>query len=152
MNGDALCFLGTSVVSGVGQGLVLATGAATRFGAIASKLSSAKSETSFDRGVKDFTYMIIRAMLVLVAGIFVVNAALKGSFVDAFMFSLAVAVGLTPEMMPMIVSVNLSKGAMSMAKKKVIVKQLAAIPRPIGLTRMRFHGIGKSIQRVGGKG
>lgn len=121
------CFLGTSVESGTAKAVVIATGAHTYFGHIARSLAGQQEETSFDRGVKKYTWLMIRFMLVMVPLVFVINGLTKHNWHDAFFFSMAVAVGLTPEMLPMIVSVCLSKGAMAMSRKKVIVKRLNAI-------------------------
>lgn len=122
-----VCFLGTSVESGTAKGVVIATGSKTYFGHIARSLAGQQEETSFDRGVKRYTWLMIRFMLVMVPLVFLINGLTKHNWHDAFFFSLAVAVGLTPEMLPMIVSVCLSKGAMAMSRKKVIVKRLNAI-------------------------
>ncbi len=122
-----ICFLGTSIESGSATGVILATGAQTYFGSMAGSMTGAVEPTSFDRGVKDFTWLMIRFILVMVPLVFVVNGLTKGNWREAFFFSIAVAVGLTPEMLPMIVSVCLSKGALAMSGKKVIVKQLNAI-------------------------
>jgi Mg2+-importing ATPase len=122
-----IAFMGTSVVSGTAFGLVIKTGLSTQFGEVTRKLATMHMETSFDKGIRSFTWLMIRFMLVLVAVIFTINAALKGNFIEALMFSLAVAVGLTPEMLPMLVAINLSKGALTMAKKQVIVKRLDSI-------------------------
>ncbi len=121
------CFLGTSVESGTAKAVVIATGSKTYFGQIASSLAGQQVETSFDRGIKRFTWLMIRFMLVMVPLVFVINGLTKHDWREAFFFSMAVAVGLTPEMLPMIVSVCLSKGAMAMSRKKVIVKRLNAI-------------------------
>src|SRR6202045_1541898 len=121
------CFLGTSVESGTAKAVVIATGSNTYFGQIARSLVGQQVETSFDRGIKKFTWLMIRFMLVMVPLVFVINGLTKHDWREAFFFSMAVAVGLTPEMLPMIVSVCLSKGAMAMSKKKVIVKRLNAI-------------------------
>jgi Mg2+-importing ATPase len=121
------CFLGTSVESGTGKAVVIATGPNTYFGHIARSLEGEQEETSFDRGIKKFTWLMIRFMLVMVPLVFVINGLTKHNWREAFFFSMAVAVGLTPEMLPMIVSVCLSKGAMAMSRKKVIVKRLNAI-------------------------
>ena len=121
------CFLGTSVESGTAKAVVIATGSHTYFGHIARSLAGQQEETSFDRGVKRYTWLMIRFMLVMVPLVFVINGLTKHNWHDAFFFSMAVAVGLTPEMLPMIVSVCLSKGAMAMSRKKVIVKRLNAI-------------------------
>jgi P-type Mg2+ transporter len=122
-----IAFMGTSVVSGTALGLVIKTGLSTQFGEVSRKLATIHMETSFDKGIRSFTWLMIRIMLVLVIVIFAINAALKGNFIEALMFSLAVAVGLTPEMLPMLVAINLSKGAITMAKKQVIVKRLNSI-------------------------
>jgi Mg2+-importing ATPase len=121
------CFLGTSVESGTARAVVIATGSNTYFGQIARSLAGQQEETSFDRGIKKFTWLMIRFMLVMVPLVFVINGLTKHDWREAFFFSMAVAVGLTPEMLPMIVSVCLSKGAMAMSRKKVIVKRLNAI-------------------------
>lgn len=122
-----IAFMGSSVVSGTGIGVVVKTGVATQFGALSQKLASIVVESSFDKGVRSFTWLMIRFMLVLVVIIFFINAVSKGNLIQAFLFSLAVAVGLTPEMLPMIVAINLSKGALAMSRKEVIVKRLNAI-------------------------
>ena len=122
-----IAFMGSSVVSGTGLGVVVKTGLSTQFGELSRRLASIVVETSFDKGIRKFTWLMIRLMLVLVVIIFAVNALLKHNFVDAFLFSLAVAVGLTPEMLPMLVAINLSKGAIAMSKKDVIVKRLSSI-------------------------
>lgn len=122
-----VAFMGTSVVSGSALALVIKTGAATQFGAIAGHLAEMPTETSFDRGVRDFSWLMIRSTLFMVLFIFAALVLTKGKYIEAFLFSLAVAVGLTPEMLPTIVAINLSKGASVMAKKKVIVKHLNSI-------------------------
>ncbi len=122
-----IAFMGSSVVSGTGLGLVIRTGTFTQFGEISRRLVAIEMETSFDKGIRGFTWLMIRLMVVLVVVIFAINAVFKGNLIEALLFSLAVAVGLTPEMLPMLVAVNLSKGAISMAKKRVIVKRLNSI-------------------------
>jgi Mg2+-importing ATPase len=122
-----ICFLGTSVESGSATAMIVATGANTYFGKMARTLVGQPVETAFDRGVKKFTWLMIRFMLVLVPLVFLINGITKHDWHEAFFFSLAVAVGLTPEMLPMIVSVCLSKGALAMSRKKVIVKRLNSI-------------------------
>ena len=119
--------LGTSVESGTAKAVVVETGPRTYFGTMAANLSSAPVETSFDKGIHKFTWLMIRFMLVMVPLVFLINGVTKGDWKQAFFFSVAVAVGLTPEMLPMIVSVCLSKGAIAMSKHKVIVKKLNAI-------------------------
>jgi Mg2+-importing ATPase len=121
------CFLGTSVESGSAMAVIVATGAQTYFGKVAKSLAGQQVDTAFDRGVKRFTWLMIQFMAVMVPLVFVINGLFKHDWKEAFFFSLAVAVGLTPEMLPMIVSVCLSKGAMAMSKKKVIVKRLNSI-------------------------
>lgn len=122
-----LCFLGTSVQSGTGSAVVVRTGGATLFGSIASHMTVEPPPSAFDRGITRFTWLMIRFIVVLVPLVFVVNGLTKHDWKEAFFFSLAVAVGLTPEMLPMIVSVSLAKGAVAMSRKKVIVKRLDAI-------------------------
>jgi Mg2+-importing ATPase len=122
-----ITFMGSSVVSGTGLGVVIRTGLATQFGEISRKLASIVVETSFDKGVRSFTWLMIRLMLILVVVIFAINALSKGNTQQALLFALAVAVGLTPEMLPMLVAINLSKGAIAMSKKNVIVKRLNSI-------------------------
>jgi Mg2+-importing ATPase len=122
-----LCFLGTSVESGTAQALVVETGPKTYLGTIAQSMSTQLVETSFDKGIKRFTWLMLRFMAVMVPLVFVINGLTKHDWKEAFFFALAVAVGLTPEMLPMIVSVCLSKGALAMSHKKVIVKRLNSI-------------------------
>jgi Mg2+-importing ATPase len=122
-----ICFLGTSVESGAATAVVLATGAQTYFGSMAGSMTGEPEPTSFDKGVQGFTWLMIRFMMVMVPLVFLINGFTKHQWREAFFFSIAVAVGLTPEMLPMIVSVCLSKGALAMARKRVIVKQLNAI-------------------------
>ncbi|MCZ7637120.1 MAG: magnesium-translocating P-type ATPase [Verrucomicrobia bacterium] len=122
-----LCFLGTSVESGVATAVIIATGAQTYFGKVARSLAGRQPDTAFDKGIKKFTWLMIRFMLVMVPLVFVINGITKHDWKEAFFFALAVAVGLTPEMLPMIVSVCLSKGALAMSRKQVIVKKLNSI-------------------------
>ncbi len=121
------CFQGTNVLSGTARGVVINTGARTYFGAITRKLAGQRSKTSFDKGISGFTWLMIRFMVVMVAVVFLIIGITKHNWLDALLFGLAVAVGLTPEMLPMIVTVNLAKGALAMSKKKVIVKKLNSI-------------------------
>ncbi|MGG4773801.1 magnesium-translocating P-type ATPase [Paenalcaligenes sp. Me52] len=120
-------FMGTNVVSGTATAVVLATGKRSYFGSLAHSIVGTRSQTAFDRGVNSVSWLLIRFMLVMVPLVFVINGVSKGDWVEAFVFALAVAVGLTPEMLPMIVSANLAKGALAMAKRKVVVKRLNAI-------------------------
>ena len=122
-----LCFLGTSVESGSGVALVVNTGFKTYLGQMAGLITSQTQETSFDKGVKRFTWLMLRFMFVMVPFVFLINGLTKGNWREAFFFALAVAVGLTPEMLPMIVTVCLSKCAIAMSKKKVIIKRLNSI-------------------------
>lgn len=122
-----IAFMGSSVVSGTALGLVVKTGISTQFGEISRRLATMKIETSFDKGVRKFTWLMIRAMLFMVLFIFSINAFRRGDFVESLLFSLGVAVGLTPQMLPMLVAINLSKGAIAMSKKQVIVKRLNSI-------------------------
>ncbi len=122
-----ICYLGSNVLSGTAIGIVLITGTNTFFGSIAKSLSKKERLTTFDKGIKDFTWLMIKFIVIMVPLVFLINGIAKNDWLSAFLFAMAVAVGLTPEMMPMIVSVNLSKGAISMSKKKVIVKKLPSI-------------------------
>ncbi|MFA5803271.1 MAG: magnesium-translocating P-type ATPase [Melioribacteraceae bacterium] len=122
-----ICFLGTSVESGSATGIVVTTGANTYLGKMASAITTEHVQTGFDKGVKSFTWLMIRFMMVMVPLVFLINGFTKHNWHEAFFFAMAVAVGLTPEMLPMIVTVCLSKGAMAMSKKKVIMKRLNAI-------------------------
>ncbi len=121
------CFMGSNVLSGSGRGLVLATGRGTYFGALAEKMMAKREATSFDVGIRSFTWLMIRFMVVMVSVTFLIVGLTKGNWPEALLFALSVAVGLTPEMLPMIITVCLSKGALMMARKKVIVKHLHAI-------------------------
>ncbi|MBS1958717.1 MAG: magnesium-translocating P-type ATPase [Bdellovibrionales bacterium] len=122
-----LCFAGSNVVSGTAIGIVLKTGSKSYFGSIAHTIGSRREPTSFEKGIQNFTWLMIRFMMVMVPIVFIVNGLTKHEWVDAFLFAVAVAVGLTPEMLPMIVTVNLAKGALSMSKQKVVVKRLNSI-------------------------
>jgi len=122
-----LLFMGSSVISGTGRAVVLATGQRTFFGGMASSLVSQRTHTAFDRGVNRVSWLLIRFMLVMVPIVFFINGLLKGQWIDAFFFAVAVAVGLTPEMLPMIVNANLARGALALSRRKAIVKQLNSI-------------------------
>ncbi|MGA2064516.1 MAG: magnesium-translocating P-type ATPase [Thermoguttaceae bacterium] len=121
------CFLGTSVESGAATGVIVETGFKTYLGTMAQTIVGQVVPTSFDKGVTRFTWLMIYFMSVMVPLVFLINGLTKGNWKDAFFFALAVAVGLTPEMLPMIVSVCLSRGAIGMSRKKVIVKRLNSI-------------------------
>lgn len=122
-----ICFMGTNVISGSATAVVLATGDDTYFGNMAKTLSGEREPTSFDKGVNSVSWLLIRFMLVMVPVVFLVNGLTKHDWVQALLFAISVAIGLTPEMLPMIVTTNLAKGAVSMAKKKTVVKRLNAI-------------------------
>ena len=122
-----ICFLGSNVVSGSATAVVIHTGNRTFFGSLAARIVGERQLTSFDLGINKFTWLMIRFIAVMVPAVFLINGLSKHNWVEAFLFAMAVAVGLTPEMLPMIVTVNLSKGALAMARKKVIVKRLNAI-------------------------
>lgn len=130
--GDALalrntCFMGTHVASGSATAVVVHTGARAVFGGIAEALTGDRVQTSFEQGIDKFTWLMLRFMAVMVPLVFLINGLSKGDWLEALLFATAVAVGLTPEMLPMLVTVNLAKGAMTMSRKKVIVKRLDAI-------------------------
>jgi len=122
-----ICLMGTHVVSGSATALVVATGNQTWYGGLASAVLANKPKTAFEHGVNSVSKLLIRFMLVMVPVVFVINGAVHHDWSDALMFSLAVAVGLTPEMLPMIVSVNLAKGAIMLSRRKVVVRRLNAI-------------------------
>lgn len=124
----ALVFMGSNVVTGDAQVLIESTGKNTRFSSIAVELLKKDEMTDFDRGIQQFSYLILKIVFVLVAGIFLANIVTKhNSILDSFLFALALAVGLTPELLPMIITFNLSKGSLALAKHGVIVKKLSAI-------------------------
>jgi Mg2+-importing ATPase len=120
-------FMGTSVVSGTATAVAVKTGNFTEYGKIAKRLVEREPETEFQRGIRSFGYMIMQITFLLVLLVFFINTLYLRSVLDSLLFAVALAVGLTPELLPMIISVNLSRGALSMAKKGVIVKRLAAI-------------------------
>jgi Mg2+-importing ATPase len=122
-----LCFMGANVVSGYGNGVILRTGSRTFFGQLAHEIAGRRVPTAFDLGVNRFTLLMIRFILVMVPAVLLINGLTKHDWLEALLFAVAVAVGLTPEMLPMIVTVNLAKGAIAMSRKKVIVKRLNAI-------------------------
>ncbi|OGT11359.1 MAG: magnesium-translocating P-type ATPase [Gammaproteobacteria bacterium GWE2_42_36] len=122
-----ICFLGSNVVSGSATAIVINTGCRTYFGSLARSIMSDRQLTSFDKGINQFTWLMIKFIAVMVPAVFFINGFTKHDWSEAFLFALAVAVGLTPEMLPMIVTVNLSKGALMMARKKTIVKRLNSI-------------------------
>ncbi|MGE5497954.1 MAG: magnesium-translocating P-type ATPase, partial [Syntrophothermus sp.] len=121
------CFQGSNVLSGTARAIVVNTSTRTFFGSISERLTEKRSETSFDIGVKSFTWLMIRFMSIMVFAVFMIVGFTKGNWIEALLFGISIAVGLTPEMLPMIVTVNLAKGALTMSKKKVIVKHLTSI-------------------------
>lgn len=124
---SSIAFLGTSVESGSATGVVVATGGGTYLGSMAQLVTQPQVETAFDKGIAQFTWLMLRFVLVMVPLVFLINGLTKGNWAEAFFFAIAVAVGLTPEMLPMIVTVCLSKGALAMSRKQVIVKRINAI-------------------------
>jgi P-type Mg2+ transporter len=121
-----VCYMGTNVVSGTASAVVVSTGARTYLGSIARTITGQRVQTSFDRGVKSVSWLLIRFMLVMVPIVLGIQWV-KHGFFEALLFALSVAVGLTPEMLPLIVTANLAKGALAMSKRKVVVKRLNAI-------------------------
>ena len=122
-----LCFLGSNVESGSATAVVIQTGDRTYLGSLAVSIVGQRQLTSFDKGVNQFTWLMICLIAVMVPTVFLINGLSKHNWLEAFIFAMAVAVGLTPEMLPMIVTVNLAKGGLAMAGKKVIVKRLNSI-------------------------
>lgn len=122
-----ICFMGTSVESGTASAVVVTTGVQTYFGTMARSITGDRLQTNFDQGLSRFTWLMLQLMAVMVPLVFLINGFTKHDWTAAFFFALAVAVGLTPEMLPMIVSVCLSSGAIAMSRKKVIVKRLNSI-------------------------
>lgn len=120
-------FMGTHVVSGYGKAVVVHTGKETEFGKVSERLRLRPPETEFERGIRRFGYLLLEVTLVLVIAIFAINVYFKRPVLESFLFALALAVGLTPQLLPAIISVNLSHGAKRMASKKVIVKRLSSI-------------------------
>ena len=122
-----VCYMGTNVISGTASAVVLATGTRSYLGSLAHSMAGQRVQTSFDRGVNSVSWLLIRFMAVMVPVVFVINGVDKHNWAEAFLFALSVAVGLTPEMLPLIVTANLAKGALAMSKRKVVVKRLNAI-------------------------
>jgi len=123
-----IIFMGTNVVSGYASAVVVKTGENTEFGKIAKKLVSPEQQTEFDKGIASFGYLIMKATIFLVLFIFLFNSLVKHNIFESFMFAIAVAVGLTPELLPMIMSITMAQGSLRMANNGVIVKRLASIP------------------------
>jgi len=124
---ENLAFLGSDVISGTAKCIVIAVGDETVFGSMAKTISSKRTETSFDKGVNSVSWLLIRFMAVMVPFVLFINGFTKGDWLEAFLFAISVAVGLTPEMLPMIVTTNLARGAVNMAKNKTIIKNLNSI-------------------------
>lgn len=127
LDSPVLCFMGTSVLSGSATAVVVATGVATYLGSTCELASSASTETSFDRGARQVSWLLIGFMLICVPVVLAVNAAIRGHLLEAFLFAVAVAVGLTPEMLPVVVTTALARGAGILAGKAAIVKRLPAM-------------------------
>lgn len=124
---ENICYMGSNVVSGSATGVVIATGNDTYLGSMARSMAGRRATTAFDKGISRVSFLLIRFMLIMVPFVFLINGVTKGDWFDAFIFAVSVAVGLTPEMLPMIVTANLSRGAVVMSRKKTIVKELNAI-------------------------
>ena len=124
---ENLCFLGTNVESGSGLGIIVSTGAKTYLGTLAKGLTDEEPPTSFQLGVKKITWLFIKIILICSPAVFIINGLGKGNWLESFFFALAVAIGIAPEMLPVIFTVNLSQGALDMSKKKVIVKHLESV-------------------------
>ncbi len=122
-----LAFMGSHVRSGTGTAVVLATGTRTHFGRLAHAVGASRAPTSFDLGMRNYLWLIVRLMMVMVPAVLLINGLTKGDWLEALLFAVAVAVGMTPELLPMVVTINLAKGALAMAGKRVIVKRLGSI-------------------------
>src|SRR5207342_1553415 len=117
-------FMGTVVHQGAGRGVVVSTGKATAFGAIAAGLSERQAQTAFQVGLRDFSSLLVKVAGVLCVSIFIINVALARPLIEALLFSLAIAIGITPQLLPAIVSVSLASGSRRLARKRVLVKRL----------------------------
>ncbi len=124
---ENLVFMGSNVVSGSAKGVVIAVGASTRFGQIAKALQDKSPKTSFDLGIQSVSLLLLKFMAVMTPLVFIINGLTKGNWLEAFLFSITVAVGLTPEMLPMVVTANLVKGSLGMSKEGTIIKNVNAI-------------------------
>jgi Mg2+-importing ATPase len=131
---DAFVFLGTSVVSGTGRAVITATGARTSYGAIAKRLAERAPQTDFQQGIRAFGLLVARVTLLLVVSVFAINVALQRPLFESLLFAVALAVGLTPELLPAIVTLNLTRGARALAAHGVLVKRLPAIQNLGGVT------------------
>lgn len=126
---ENLCFMGTHIISGTAKVIVVGTGTDTYFGSIAKnqvKLNK-KFDSEFDRGVSKVSWLLIKFMIIMTPIVMIIHGGINGNWYEAFLFAIAIAIGLTPEMLPMIVTANLAKGSINMSKKKVLVKQLSSI-------------------------
>ena len=126
-NINNICLMGTSVVSGKGTGIVIATGFNTYLGKVGNEVDSKKVPTNFDKGIKNISNLLIKYMVVVCLVVIIIDGLIKGSISEALLFALSVAVGITPSMLPMILNVNLTKGSRSLANKKTLVKKIEAI-------------------------
>lgn len=124
---ENLAFMGSNVISGSAKALVVAVGNDTMIGMMAKSLDEKPPKTTFEKGVNDVSWVLIRFMLMMVPAVFLINGITKGNWMQALLFAVSVAVGLTPEMLPMIVTSSLTKGAAAMSRQKVIIKNLNAI-------------------------
>ena len=122
-----ICLMGTNVISGNGQGIVIKTGLDTFMGRVNKKLSTVREETTFEQGINHISSMLIRYMVVISVFVFIIYGFIRGNYQEALLFSLSVAVGITPSMLPMIVNVNLTRGSKLLAKKKTLVKNIKSI-------------------------
>ncbi len=122
-----ICFMGTTVASGAAVAVIVLTGTHTYLASISKSIAQSDTKTSFDKGVNSVSYLLMRYMMIMVPLVFLINGLTKGNWIEALLFAISVAVGLTPEMLPMIVSTNLARGAVGMSRKRVIVKRLSAI-------------------------
>ncbi len=125
---DNVCFMGTNVVSGAATAVVLSTGNRTLFGTLVRRVSAVeRTPTSFQQGINKVSWLLVRFMLIMTPIVLVLNGLTKGDWFDATLFAISIAIGLTPEMLPMIVTATLAKGAVHLSRKKVIVKRLDAV-------------------------
>ncbi len=124
---DTMCFMGTTVASGTAHALIVNTGNQTLLAALGASLAKTPEPSAFDKGVNNVSFVLMRFMLVMVPLVFIINGLTKHEWLEALLFAMSVAVGLTPEMLPMIVTTNLARGAVVMSKQRVIVKRLAAL-------------------------
>jgi len=127
LDASNICYMGTNVVSGSALAVAIGTGNNTYFGSIAKDLTGQRAQTSFEKGVADVSRLLLRLMFVMVPVIFLINGLIKKDWIEALLFALSVAVGITPELLPMIMASTLAKGAVAMSKRKTIVKNLASI-------------------------